>query len=89
MKVFLIFFAAQLAMLYFFACAQDTLRSQDHRYAETVLYSRFVALTNTWSFEHPKGEDHYFKFDAKDSERLEQANKAWVEFYKTMKRAGY
>ena len=60
-----------------------------HRRADTILYPEFVAASNAWAIDHPKGDEHYAKFDKGDAERLKKVRKAFHDWDDAMKQAGY
>jgi hypothetical protein len=84
-----------LAVLAFAGTPTDP--RQAHAYADGVLFPRFTAAMNEFSFEHPKdreGDAHRwehvkFKSDVKDRQLFTEACRAFDEWKRAMKRAGY
>jgi len=65
-----------------------------HRYADSVLFPRFVATMNDWSYQHPKdrpGHDgeHCANLDGGDVARWKLVRETFRELDKAYKRAGY
>ena len=65
-----------------------------HRDADSVLFPRFVAVVNDWSFQHPKdrpGHDgeHCARLDAGDVARWERVRDSFRDLDRAYKRAGY
>lgn len=58
-----------------------------HRHADAVLLPLFAAAINEWREKHPLGdEQHFYRYDKADHERLELANKRWIEFYQASRK---
>lgn len=64
---------------------------ESHRRADAVLYPAWIAAQNAWAIGHSGSEErgHYDKLNAGDKQRFDAAVKAFEEWKKAMKEAGY
>lgn len=64
---------------------------QAHQRADAVLYPALIAAQNAWAISHGAFEDkgHYDKLNVGDKQRFDAACKAFDEWKKAMREAGY
>lgn len=63
-----------------------------HNVADNILIHRFMLALNEYWVSHPTNPEHSQGIDAKiatQRNKLEAADKAWREFMRAMKQAGY